>query len=438
LPERPGPEGSGTERPGPGRAGGPWLGAWTAAGYALSPLAAPLLRRRLARGKEDPARWREKLGEPTLPRPEGRLAWLHAVGLGEVLALRGLIAEMADHAPDLSFLVTSTARSSALAAMRNLPPRTLHQFLPLDLPGPRRRFLDHWRPDLSVWAEQDLWPGLIADTAARGIPLALVNARMNAEAYRRRLPMRGLYGPLLSAFDLIAAQDARTARNLEALGAPAPVPVTGSLKPAAPPLADDPATRADFENALGPRPLWLAASTHAEDETVALTAHRAIAEGAPEVLLLLVPRQPARGPEIAEAAHAAGLVPALRSEGRLPNPDTQVYIADTIGELGLWYRLAPAALIGGSFGPVNGHNPWEPARLGCAILHGPNTANFAADYAALHAAGAARLVRAAPEIAAALADPALPRRAETARALADTHAAGVRDLARDLVGLMAP
>jgi 3-deoxy-D-manno-octulosonic-acid transferase len=422
----------------PERAGGLWPGLWTATGHVLSPLAAPALRYRLARGKEDPARWREKLGEPTAARPPGRLAWLHAVGLGEVLALRGLIAEMADRAPDLSFLVTSTARSSALATARNLPPRTIHQFLPLDLPGPRRRFLDHWRPDLSVWAEQDLWPGLVADTAARGIPLALVNARMNADAYRRRARARGLYAPLLRAFDLIAAQDEATARHLAALGAPAPVPVAGSLKPAAPPLADDPAARAALEDALGGRPLWLAASTHAEDEAVAFAAHRAIADAAPEVLLILVPRQPARGPEIAEAARAAGLAPALRSEGALPGPGTQVYVADTIGEMGLWYRIAPAALVGGSFGPVNGHNPWEPARLGCAILHGPNTANFAADYAALHAAGAARLVRAAPDMAGALADPALARMAETARALADTHAAGARDLARELVGLMAP
>jgi 3-deoxy-D-manno-octulosonic-acid transferase len=418
--------------------GGLWLGAWKAAGHAATPLAAPLLRHRLARGKEDPDRWREKLGEPTAARPEGRLAWLHAVGLGEVLALRGLIAEMADRAPDLSFLVTSTARSSALATARNLPPRTLHQFLPLDLPGPRRRFLDHWRPDLSVWAEQDLWPGLVADTAARGIPLALVNARMNEASYRRRARVRGLYRPLLSAFDLIAAQDDGTARRLEALGAPGPVSVTGSLKPAAPPLADDPAARADVEAALADRPAWLAASTHAEDEEPAFAAHRAIAAASPEVLLILVPRQPARGPEIAEAVRAAGLSPALRSDGVLPGPGTDVYIADTIGELGLWYRLAPAALVGGSFGPVNGHNPWEPARLGCAILHGPNTANFAADYAALHAAGAARLVRSAPDIAEALADPGLGRMAETARALADTHAVAARDLARDLVGLLGP
>ena len=414
--------------------GGLWLSAYAVAGHALAPLAAPLLRRRLARGKEDPDRWREKLGEATASRPPGRLVWLHAVGLGEVLALRGLAAEMADRAPDLTFLLTSTARSSAEATARNLPPRTIHQYLPLDLPGPRRRFLDHWRPDLSVWAEQDLWPGLVTEAARRGIPLALVNARMNADAYRRRARARGLYAPLLRAFRLIAAQDPATARHLEALGAPAPVAVTGSLKPAAPPLADDPAARAAVEAASGTRPLWLAASTHAEDEAVAFAALDAM----PGTLLILAPRLPRRGPEIAAAACAARLAPALRSAGDLPGPDTRVYIADTIGELGLWYRMSPAALVGGSFGPVNGHNPWEPARLGCAILHGPNIANFAADYAALDAEGAARLVGSGPDLAAALADPALPQMAEAARALADTHATGARDLARALLGLMAP
>lgn len=414
--------------------GGLWLGAYRIAGHALAPLAAPLLRRRLAAGKEDPDRWREKLGEPTAARPPGRLVWLHAVGLGEVLALRGLVAEMADCAPDVTFLITSTARSSAEATARNLPPRTIHQFLPLDLPGPRRRFLDHWRPDLSVWAEQDLWPGLVAETARRGIPLALVNARMNAAAYRRRARARGLFAALLRSFRLIAAQDAATARHLEALGAPEPVAVTGSLKPAAPPLADDPAARAAVEAALDGRPLWLAASTHAEDEAAAFAALGTM----PGTLLILAPRLPRRGPEIAAAARAAGLAPTLRSEGALPGPDTRVYIADTIGEMGVWYRIAPAALVGGSFGPVNGHNPWEPARLGCAILHGPRTANFAADYAALHAAGAARVVRTPQDLAAALAAPDLGAMAETARALADTHAAAARDLARDLLGLLGP
>ncbi len=417
--------------------GGAWLRAFSVASRLLEPAAPAILRRRRARGKEDPDRWREKLGEAFVPRPDGRLVWLHAVGLGEVLALRGLIGEMAELDPELSFLITSTARSSAEAVSRNLPARTTHQFLPLDLPGPRRRFLDHWRPDLSVWAEQDLWPGLVAETAGRGIPLALVNARMNAEAYRRRARARGLYAPLLRAFRLIAAQDAATARNLEALGAPAPVAVTGSLKPAAPPLADIPDERARLAGALAGRPIWLAASTHAEDEEVALAGHSLVLSRAPDTLLVLAPRIPSRGADIAHRCEDAGLRAVRRSQGAPLASGTQVYIADTIGEMGLWYRLAPSALVGGSFGPVEGHNPWEPARLVCAILHGPRTANFAADYAALAAADAARRVLTAEHLAATLADPDLPETAERATALALEHAGAARALARHLVELVA-
>jgi len=205
------------------------------------PLLAPtLLNRRLARGKELPDRWREKLGEPTLSRPDGPLIWLHAVGLGETLALRGLIAALAEQAPAAQFLVTSTTRGSAEVLAQNLPPRTRHQFLPLDAPAYLNRFLDHWRPSLSIWAEQDLWPGAVTATAARGIPLALVNARMNAEAYARRARWKGLYANLFARFALITAQDETTARHLQALGAKG-VSVTGSLKAAAPPLTADPA-----------------------------------------------------------------------------------------------------------------------------------------------------------------------------------------------------
>lgn len=408
----------------------PWLAGWSLAGHALAPFAPALLRRRLATGKEDPARWREKLGEPGLPRPDGRLVWLHAVGLGEVLALRGLVAAMAAEDPALSFLVTSTARSSAEAAGRNLGPRTRHQFLPLDLPGPRRRFLDHWRPDLSVWAEQDLWPGLVGDTARRGIPLALVNARMNAAAYRRRARARGLYGTLLRAFRIVAAQDAATARHLEALGARTPVAISGSLKPAAPPLTCDATELARLQVALEGRPVWLAGSCHPEDEAVAVAAHDLHRTARPYALLILAPRYPARGPTLAETTGAP-----LRSRGDQPT-DHPLYIADTIGEMGLWYRLTPAALIGGSFGPVEGHNPWEAVRLGAAVLHGPRTVNFAADYTALDAAEAARPVAAPADIAAALADPALPAMADRAHALAEAQSAATRVLARELLALL--
>lgn len=407
------------------------LAAYRAATRAMTPLAASLLRRRLARGKEDPARWREKLGETSAPRPEGRLVWLHAVGLGEVLALRGLIAEISRQSPDLSFLITSTARSSAQVLAQNLPPRTLHQFLPLDAPRYLARFLRHWRPDLSIWAEQDLWPNAVAMADAAGIPLALVNARMNAEAFTRRQKARGLYGDLLSRFRMVAAQDADTARHLAALGAPAPQ-VTGALKAAAPPLAVDEAVLVALAPVLAPRRPWLLASSHPEDEAVALAASARIFAENPSALLVIVPRDPPRGREIAAAARALGLAATLQSAGE--GPSAAIHIADAFGTLGLWYRLCPVSLIGGTFGPTEGHNPWEAAALGSALLHGPHVANFAADFATLDGAGAALPVT-ADTLAKALAQDHTAMAAR-AKALSDAAQGSLAPLARDLLGLM--
>ncbi|MBL9046275.1 MAG: 3-deoxy-D-manno-octulosonic acid transferase [Tabrizicola sp.] len=362
---------------------GPQLRAYLALSRAI-PLAAPLvLKRRLGRAKELPDRWREKLGFASLPRPEGPLVWLHAVGLGEVLALRGLIAAMAAQAPRAEFLVTSTTRGSAEVLAGNLPPRTRHQFLPLDAPRYLERFLNHWRPSLSVWAEQDLWPGAVVATARRGIPLALVNARMNADAFARRWRWRATYADLFARFCLIQAQDARTAAHLAQLGA-RDVRLGPSLKAAAPALSADPAALAAAREALAGRRAVLLASSHPEDEAALFTALR----GHPDApLVLIAPRDVARGGEIANRAAEHGLSATLRSKGE--GPDAAIWIVDTIGEMGIWYRLCPVSLIGGSFGATEGHNPWEAAALGSAILHGPRVANFAGDYATLHAANAA-------------------------------------------------
>lgn len=408
------------------------LAAYRGATSVLAPLAAGLLRRRLGQGKEDPARWREKLGQAGAARPDGPLLWLHAVGLGEVLALRGLIAELSRQAPDLSFLVTSSARSSAQVLAANLPPRTVHQFLPLDAPRFLGRFLAHWRPDLSIWAEQDLWPGAVAAADAAGVPLALVNARMNDASFARRMRARGLYADLLSRFRLIAAQDAATAGHLAQLGARAPR-VTGSLKAAAPPLAADSVRLEALQQALQGRTVWLLASSHPEDEAVAIDAQRRIFAGNPQALLLVVPRDPPRGAAVAAAARAAGLGATLHSAAQPPGG--AVHVADEFGTLGLWYRLAPTALIGGSFGPTEGHNPWEAAALGCAILHGPRVANFQADFAALDAAGAALPVTA--ETLAPLVAQDHRALAARAKALSDAAQGSLAPLARDLLGLLA-
>ncbi|MGB3146461.1 MAG: glycosyltransferase N-terminal domain-containing protein [Paracoccaceae bacterium] len=403
--------------------------------HLAGPLARLILKRRQARGREDPARWREKLGQASQPRPEGTLVWLHAVGLGEVLALRGLITAMAAERADLRFLVTSGTLVSARVFAANLPPRTLHQFLPLDLPAYVARFLDHWRPDLSVWAEQDIWPGAVAATARRGIPLALVNARMNAAAFVRRRRFGGLYGDLLARFSLISAQDQATAVHLRAL-CPAALPeVRGSLKAAAPELACDAGELSRLGATLNGRSPWLAASCHAEDEEVALAAHEVRLQADPASLLILAPRDIGRADAIADVLQVRGLAFARRSTGQVPTADQSVWLTDTFGEMGLWYRLVPVALIGGSFGPVEGHNPWEPAALGAAILHGPRVANFAADYDLLDSANAALEVT-ATGLAGALANPSLPDMAARARALSAAARDSLAPLARDLLALM--
>ena len=411
------------------------LRTWLALTWALEPFLPWHLKRRLKRGKEHPDRWREKLGEATLPRPDGLLVWLHAVGLGEVLALRGLVAAMQAQDADLNFLVTSGTRVSAEVFERNLPPRTMHQFAPLDAPGPARRFLAHWRPDLSIWAEQELWPGLVYRTDQADIPLALVNARMNATAFARRTRAAGVYRDILPRFALISAQDAKSAEHLATLGAPL-VETHGSLKPIAPPLSDQPEERAALKTSIKNRPVWLAASTHGSDEKLVLAAHARRLETEPDTVLILAPRLPERADDIIAAAQGRGLIIAQRSKGAGITAVTQVYLADTFGELGLYYRLAPAAFIGGTTNDVEGHNPWEAARLGCAILHGPRTANFEADYASLTGAQAAHLCQSPEDLAAALIDPGLTRQAERASGLLEAHMDRLDQLCQKLIGLL--
>ncbi|WP_435257997.1 3-deoxy-D-manno-octulosonic acid transferase [Thioclava sp. FR2] len=391
-----------------------------------------MLRRRLAKGKEDPARWREKLGLPSLGRPNGRLVWLHAVGLGEVLALRGLISEMSRLAPDLHFLVTSTAKSSAKVMAANLPPRSFHQFLPLDAPVYLERFLDHWRPDLSVWAEQEIWPGAVVALSRRKIPMALVNARITHESYLRRKRAAGLYGDLFRRFSLIAAQEEETASRLTQLGA-SDVQVAGSLKSAAPPLGVDAAELARLQTILASRKVWVAASTHAADEAEVL---RAVPGLGTEFLTIVAPRDIGRSDEIAAALAEGGISFVRRSLGQVPGAQTKVWLADSYGELGIWYRLAKVALVGGAFGEVGGHNPWEPAVLGVPILHGPNTSNFVVDYDLLDSKNASVLVQPGG-LATAVLQPGLEAMGERARTMAELAKGKLAPLAEDLVALIA-
>lgn len=411
---------------------------------AASPLLAPLLRchlaRRLARGKEDPLRWREKLGHPSLPRPDGPLIWMHAVGVGEALALPGLARAMLKRRPGMHVLVTSGTRTSAEALAGNLPERTFHQFLPLDAAPFVAGFLDHWRPDLAVWAERDIWPAMVAGLARRGVAQVLVNGRMDCASLRAKARAGRLYRDLYRAMAGVGVQDSTTAVHFAALGvAPLRITVDGSLKAGADPLADLPGLRAEWQARLAGRRVWLAASTHPGDEVEAAQAHALLRRTDPAACLIVAPRDPARAAGVLAVLRASGFRAALTEGAPECGPETglDAYVVPKIGQMGLWYRLADTALVGGSLATVGGHNPYEPARLDCAILHGPHVGNFAGDYAAFHAASAARLVTTAAELAAALADPALALQCAAAAGVADQGRAGLDLVAQRLLSVLA-
>jgi len=368
---------------------------------ALAPVWRQGLRRRLARGKETPQSVLQKQGLHYTPRPTGSLVWGHAVGVGESLALAGLFARMGEQRLDLHFLITTTARTSGDALRGGiLPARCTHQFAPVDTPAAVQRFLDHWRPSLAIWCEMDLWPALMAATDQRGIPRVLVNARLSAASLAKRRWGRWIYQALLPGFRTLFAQNAETVEALVQLGAPRErVRVTGTIKTLSPPLPCDETTLANWRQALGARPVWLLASSHPGEEALALQAHAVLRQQHPGALLIIAPRAPARGSEVVALCPPGTPV---RSKGDGMPTEAPVYVADTIGEMGLWYRLAPVALVGGSIAAVGGHNPHEPLALGCAVLHGPNVWNFAESYESLDHLGLSQPVSDAAQIAAAV------------------------------------
>lgn len=373
------------------------LRAYGAAMRLAEPLAPILVRRRQARGKEDPARLGERQGIPSLPRPEGRLVWLHAASVGETTTIlpltRALIAR------GLSVLVTTITVTSAKLAAERLTAGAVHQFVPLDMPRAVARFLDHWRPDLAVMVEQELWPNLIAGARDRGIPLALVNARMSprsAARWRRVAPSTAR--ALLTAFDLTLAQSSGDAERVQSLGA-RDVATPGNLKFDTPAPPVDLAMLSALRAGLGARAAWVAASTHPGEEEIMLDAHARLRARLPGVVLLLAPRHPERSEQVAALVRARGFALARRSGGEWPRPDTGVFLLDTIGELGLVYSAGRPAFLGGSLVPHGGQNPIEPARLRRPVLSGPHTHNFDEVYAALRGVGAARVVTTAEALA---------------------------------------
>ncbi|MFM7347746.1 MAG: 3-deoxy-D-manno-octulosonic acid transferase [Tagaea sp.] len=402
-------------------------------------LAAPaldlFLRRRLARGKEDPLRWRERKGLTERPRPLGKLLWVHGASMGEARSALPLLAALRGSHPELSVLFTTGSRTSAEMLARELDgARAFHQFVPLDVPRWVARFLDHWRPDAALWLESELWPNLLGALAARGVPAALINARLTERSAKRWETARTLFAPPFEAFSLALAQSEVDAERLRRLGF-ADARALGNLKHDAPPLPADDAALAGLRAAIGARPVWLAASTHPREEADILRAHLRVRESHGDALLVLAPRHAERGPDIAQACAGLGLASSRRAPGEAP--DGAVHIADTMGEMGLLYRAIKLVFVGGSLEPHGGQNPLEPARLGAALAFGPSMENFAELARDLEAAGAAARVDGAESLARwvrdGFADPAKAARA--GHAALEFARAGEGTIARVLAAL---
>ena len=382
-----------------------------------SPLASKVLARRLSRGKEHPERLSERLGRASIARPDGPLVWVHGASVGEMLAAVSLIKRLREQG--FAVLVTSGTVTSAALAEQRLPDGVLHQFVPLDAPRFVQRFLDHWRPGLALFVESDLWPNLICSCAARKIPMIVINGRLSERSFSRWRRVPGVIAALLNCFDLCLAQSPADAERYAKLGAPR-VSATGNLKLDLPAPPVDEAALRRLKDIVGKRPVVIAASTHPGEEEAVIGAHRRLRAKFPTLLSIIVPRHPERGASIGEIAKAAGLSVVLRSRRAQPMPDIGVYVADTLGELGLMYRLAPVAFMGGSLARHGGQNPIEAVRLGAGIIHGPHVWNFADIYAALDAAQGAELVADEESLAARLtawfADPAARQNSASAAA----------------------
>ncbi|WP_184716058.1 3-deoxy-D-manno-octulosonic acid transferase [Caulobacter sp.] len=378
----------------------------------LEPLAPSLLAGRARQGKEDPARLNERLGRAEIARPEGPLVWLHGASVGESLSILPLVERLRVERPEVTVLVTSGTTTSAALLARRLPAGAIHQYVPVDAPGAARRFIARWKPSLAVFVESELWPNLLLEAKAAGTRLALVSAKLSDKSYAGWQKRPNAARQLLGSFDLILAQDARAAERLQALGGV--VAGEADLKFGAAPL---PAMAPDisFE-----RPPLLIASTHPGEDEIVLDAITALPDRPPVVL---APRHVERGPAIVELARARGLSASLRSQSREP---ADILVADTLGEMGLWFRVAGTSVIAGSLVPgIGGHNPLEAARLDSPVISGPFVENWTSAFAGLEAADG--VVMTSPEdlrdaIAADLADPASAKaRAAKARAYVDAR-----------------
>lgn len=409
----------------------------------LSPFALPFVARsavnKLRKAGVPVHRAHERLGHATQARRLGPLIWFHAASVGEAKSVLPLMAHLVDNRPDLLLLLTSGTATSATAVAQHLPRRTVHQFAPLDGVGPVTRFLDHWHPDLCVLVESEFWPSLLDGCARRDIPVALVNARLSDNSAQGwlRFPATARY--VLRGIQMAHCQDRRSRDHLRSMGLEFAQQGQNLKAMIGRPELDHKilaAERSDLAN----RPVWVAACTHRGEEQGVLAAHKRLLQTHPHLCLILAPRHPERAGDVLRLIHDLNLTVAQRSAGGTLAEDTQVYLADTIGEMTLWYTLSPIVFLGGSWTDAGGHSPFEPAAAHAAIVHGPEYKNFAETYAAFLMQDASIEVRDSTALAQTiehlLTDPCRAAQlAANARPLAQSGDAALGILARQLLDL---
>ncbi|MEM8811525.1 MAG: 3-deoxy-D-manno-octulosonic acid transferase [Pseudomonadota bacterium] len=406
------------------------------AGYLIKPALTLLLDQRTKRGKEDRTRRDERFGVASRKREPGPLVWVHAASVGETNAALPIIQAIADRG--LQVLLTTGTVTSAKVAEEVLPDLAFHQYVPFDVAPSIRRFLDTWAPDLALFVESEIWPLTLAELGDRSVPVVIVNGRMSQRSATQWQRAKAFSRHVFGNIDLCLAQTEKDADLFSQLGVVS-ARALGNLKFDRDPLPVDTDTLAALKETIGERPVWIAASTHPGEEDLALQAHATLREKAKDALLILAPRHPQRGSEIEASAKAAEMTVAVRSRQESPGPETSVYLADTIGDMGLLYRVSDLAFVGGSFTDRGGQNPVEPAQLGVPVIHGPNVRNFKEIYGNLNNVGGALRCEAERDFSSAVAhllfDP--DRRAGLARN-AETYVMGQRGALRRTLEALTP
>ena len=334
------------------------------------------IEKRKKMGKEDVKRFNERVGRPTKPRPAGRLIWLHGASVGESISMLPLINRLLEIYPDAHVMVTTGTKTSAEVMAKRLPERAFHQYLPIDNPVFAARFIRHWQPTIALWFESEFWPGMLSTIKRRNIPLILINGRISNKSFKRWQQFDFVIKEILDCFTACLGQSEEDAYRLRALGAKDAM-CLGNLKYAGLPIPVDEEKKKEIQDEIGERPVWLVSSTHSDEEAKIGRYLKELSAKHEGLLTIIAPRHPTRGVEIRDILQDKyQLKTALRSANEKIQPETEVYIADTIGEMGIWYELCPIVFIGGSLIPHGGQNFMEPSRCRDAVIVGPHMHNF--------------------------------------------------------------